>query len=121
MVVIIKEKENLVFCLFIDLFIYYPLSVSVLLYNQFDIQTHWIVQKEGEKQECMKDKGRNSNYHYYYDKEKYREMILDAAETGLGCFGFDRASYSNHKVGRKWRWYEELREQRTRDIENEML
>ena len=56
-----------------------------------------------------------------YDKEKYKEMILDAAETVLGFFGFDRASYSNHKVGRKWRWYEELREQRTRDIENEML
>jgi hypothetical protein len=27
---------------------------------------------------------------YYYDKEKYREMVLDAAETVLGFFGFDR-------------------------------
>ena len=25
-----------------------------------------------------------------YDKEKYKEMILDAAETVLGYFGFDR-------------------------------
>ena len=25
-----------------------------------------------------------------YDKEKYKEMILDAAETVLGFFGFDR-------------------------------
>jgi hypothetical protein len=25
-----------------------------------------------------------------YDKEKYREMLLDAAETVLGYFGFDR-------------------------------
>jgi DNA polymerase elongation subunit (family B) len=25
-----------------------------------------------------------------YDKEKYREIILDAAETVLGTFGFDR-------------------------------
>ena len=28
-----------------------------------------------------------------YDKEKYREMILDAAETVLGMFGFDRTVY----------------------------
>jgi hypothetical protein len=28
-----------------------------------------------------------------YDKEKYREMILDAAETVLGYFGFDRTVY----------------------------
>jgi hypothetical protein len=48
-------------------------------------------------------------------------MILDAAETVLGFFGFDRAAYSNLKVRRKWRWYEELREQRARDIETEML
>jgi DNA polymerase elongation subunit (family B) len=58
-----------------------------------------------------------------YDKEKYKEMILDAAETVLGFFGFDRTVYSNLKRNngkRKWRWYEELREQRTRDIETEM-
>ncbi len=37
-----------------------------------------------------------------YDKEKYREMILDAAETVLGSFGFDRTVYSNFKKkGRK--------------------
>jgi DNA polymerase elongation subunit (family B) len=59
-----------------------------------------------------------------YDKEKYKEMILDAAETILGFFGFDRTVYSNLKrnnMKRKWRWYEELREQRTRDIETEVL
>jgi hypothetical protein len=28
-----------------------------------------------------------------YDKEKYKEMILDAAETVLGYFGFDRTIY----------------------------
>jgi hypothetical protein len=32
-----------------------------------------------------------------YDKEKYKEMILDAAETVLGFFGFDRMAYSNFK------------------------
>ena len=57
-----------------------------------------------------------------YDKEKYKEMILDAAETVLGFFGFDRNVYSNVKNGRrKWRWYEELKEQKARDIETEML
>jgi hypothetical protein len=49
-------------------------------------------------------------------------MILDAAETVLGFFGFDRTAYSNIKKGRrKWWWYEELREQRRRDIETEMI
>ena len=32
-----------------------------------------------------------------YDKEKYKEMILDAAETVLGYFDFDRALYGNKK------------------------
>ena len=61
-----------------------------------------------------------------YDREKYKEMVLDAAETVLGSFVFDRTIYSNLKRNngarrRKWRWYEELREQRVRDIETEML
>ena len=55
-----------------------------------------------------------------YDKEKYKEMILDAAETVLGFFGFDREAYSNLKKGRR-KWFEELREQKARDIEIEML
>ncbi|MFL6357112.1 MAG: hypothetical protein ACJ71C_11215 [Nitrososphaeraceae archaeon] len=51
-------------------------------------------------------------------------MILDAAETVLGFFGFDRTAYSNFKRNsrrRKWRWYEELREQGVRNIQTEML
>ena len=55
-----------------------------------------------------------------YDKEKYKEMILDAAETVLGFFGFDRSAYSNSKKRRR-KWYEELRDQRVRDIETEIL
>jgi DNA polymerase elongation subunit (family B) len=57
-----------------------------------------------------------------YDKEKYKEMILDAAETVLGYFGFDRALYGNKKniSKRKWRWFEELRQERERDINIEM-
>jgi hypothetical protein len=56
-----------------------------------------------------------------YDKEKYKEMILDATETVLGYFGFNRTAYSNFKNGSRRRWFEELREQRARDIETEML
>jgi DNA polymerase elongation subunit (family B) len=56
-----------------------------------------------------------------YDKEKYKEMVLDAAETVLGYFGFDRGAYTEFKKGRRGKkWYEELTEQRTRDIETEM-
>jgi hypothetical protein len=49
-------------------------------------------------------------------------MILDAAETVLGYFGFDRALYENKKniSKRKWRWFEELRRERERDINIEM-
>ena len=57
-----------------------------------------------------------------YDKEKYKEMVIDAAETVLGFLGFDRSTYSNLKNNgrRKRKWYEEMREQRVRDIETEM-
>jgi hypothetical protein len=43
---------------------------------------------------------------YYYDKEKYRKIVLDAAETVLDFFGFDRIVYGNLEKIRKW--YEEL-------------
>ena len=33
-----------------------------------------------------------------YDKEKYKEMLLDAAETVLGYFGFDRTLYGDKKI-----------------------
>jgi DNA polymerase elongation subunit (family B) len=57
-----------------------------------------------------------------YDKDKYKEMILDAAETVLGYFGFDRTLYGNSKntAKRKWWWVEEQRQERKRDIEAEM-
>jgi hypothetical protein len=48
--------------------------------------------------------------------------VIDAAETLLGIFGFDRATYSNLKRNNgKRKWHEELKEQRARDIETEML
>ena len=41
-------------------------------------------------------------------------MILDAAETVLSIFGFDRNVYGNprKKGNKKWWWLEELREER---------
>jgi hypothetical protein len=47
-------------------------------------------------------------------------MILDAAETVLGYFAFDRTLYRDKKniLKRKWWWMEELRQER--DIKIEM-
>ena len=46
------------------------------------------------------------NEEHNYDKEKYREMLLETAETILGYFGFDRTIYGDaiQKKNRKW-WY----------------
>jgi hypothetical protein len=54
-----------------------------------------------------------------YDKEKYREMPLVAAESILGYFGFDTTIYGDtiRKKNRKW-WYG-LKEKRRKDIETE--
>jgi DNA polymerase elongation subunit (family B) len=58
-----------------------------------------------------------------YDKEKYKEMILDAAETVLGYFGFSRTIYGTKKVKgpRKWRWLQELKDEREKDIRTEIV
>ena len=49
-------------------------------------------------------------------------MILDAAETVLGYFGFNRTVYENPKNNRRKRkWYEELQEEKTRDIQAEVM
>jgi DNA polymerase elongation subunit (family B) len=66
---------------------------------------------------------RNTEEAFSYDKEKYREMILDAAETVLGYFGFDRTVYGNKKdsATRKWWWLEELRQERENDIKAETI
>lgn len=58
-----------------------------------------------------------------YDREKYREMILGAAETIRGYFGFDRAVYGNRKNtgARKWRWLQELKQEREKDIRIETI
>jgi hypothetical protein len=50
-------------------------------------------------------------------------MILDAAETVLGYFGFDRTIYGNkmNTATRKWWWLEELRQEREKDINIEFM
>jgi DNA polymerase elongation subunit (family B) len=65
----------------------------------------------------------NTEESFSYDKEKYREMVLDAAETVLGYFGFDRTVYGNKKntVARKWRWLQEMKQEREKDIRTEMI
>jgi hypothetical protein len=49
-------------------------------------------------------------------------MILDATETVLGYFGFDRTLYGKKRrtADRRWRWLEELRQEREKDIQIEM-
>ena len=51
------------------------------------------------------------------------KMTLDAAETVFGYFGFDRTVYGNKKSTgeRKWRWLQELIQEREKDIRTEML
>ncbi len=56
-----------------------------------------------------------------YDKDKYRDMLLEAAETVLGYFGFDRSVYGDTAKKRNRKWWQTLREDRSRDIENETL
>jgi hypothetical protein len=51
-----------------------------------------------------------------YDKEKYREILLDAAETVLGIFGFDRTLYGKPKDKK---WWMELRRYTIHNIEAE--
>ena len=52
-----------------------------------------------------------------YDKEKYKEMLLDASETVLGIFGFDRTLFGKAK-DRKW-WMQ-LRRNREFDVKAEI-
>jgi hypothetical protein len=65
------------------------------------------------------DDCKNNDRTLNYDKEKYREMILDAAETVLWTFGFDRTVYGDSKK-RMGKWWQELIQERRRDIQAEM-
>jgi DNA polymerase elongation subunit (family B) len=54
-----------------------------------------------------------------YDKEKYREMLLEAAETILGYFGFDRTIYGDAVRKKNRKWYYGLSQERRKDVEIE--
>jgi hypothetical protein len=56
-------------------------------------------------------------------KKNTKEILLDAAETVLTYFGFDRTIYGIKKntVTRKQWWLEELRQERERDIRTETI
>ena len=55
-----------------------------------------------------------------YDKEKYRDMLLEAAETVLSIFGFDRTVYGDATKKYK-KWWQRLNEERTRDRDAETI
>jgi hypothetical protein len=54
-----------------------------------------------------------------YDKDKYREMLLEAEETVLGYFGFDRTLFGDTSRSKNRKWWHQLREQRQKDIDIE--
>jgi DNA polymerase elongation subunit (family B) len=54
-----------------------------------------------------------------YDKEKYREMLLDAAETVLGYFGFDRTVYGDAPKKNK-KWWQRVNEEKLKDRDTEL-
>jgi len=56
-----------------------------------------------------------------YDKEKYRDMLLEAAKTVLGYFGFDRTDFGDIVQKRNKKWWYAISEERNRDIENEKM
>ena len=47
-----------------------------------------------------------------------KSIKIDAAETVLGYFGFDRTVYGSKKntASRKWWWLEELKQEGEKDI-----
>ena len=52
-----------------------------------------------------------------YDREKYKEMLLDASETVLGIFGFDRTLFGKPKDKK---WWMQLRRNRETDMKAEI-
>jgi DNA polymerase elongation subunit (family B) len=58
-----------------------------------------------------------------YDKEKYCDLLLDAAETVLGYFGFDGSVYKSENRGIKSseqrKWWDDVKEERRKDVEAE--
>ena len=40
-----------------------------------------------------------------YDKDKYREILLETAETVLGYFGFDRTLFGDTSRSKNRKWW----------------
>jgi len=55
-----------------------------------------------------------------YDKEKYRDMLLEATETVLGYFGFDRTAFSEAPK-KKMKWWRHLLEEKLKDRDTETI
>jgi DNA polymerase elongation subunit (family B) len=53
-----------------------------------------------------------------YDKEKYRDMLLEAAETVLGYFGFDRTAFGD-RLKKRMKWWQRFNEEKLRDRDTE--
>jgi DNA polymerase elongation subunit (family B) len=52
-----------------------------------------------------------------YDREKYLEMLLDSAEAVLSVFGFNRSLFGFDRK-KTYQWWNEIYQQRERDIES---
>jgi DNA polymerase elongation subunit (family B) len=52
--------------------------------------------------------------HISYDKEKYRDMLLEGAETVLGYFGFDRTVFGDAPK-KRMKWWQHLQEEKLKD------
>jgi hypothetical protein len=46
-------------------------------------------------------------------------MLLEAAETVLGYFGFDSTLFGGNSRSKKRKWWHQLKEQRQKDIDTE--
>ena len=73
--------------------------------NNYKARPHWPLDLIGEDND--------------YDREKYRDMLLEAAETVLGYFGFDSTLYGDTIRKKNKKWWCDLRQERRKDIETE--
>ena len=60
------------------------------------------------------------NRDFEYDKEKYRDMLLEAAETILSIFGFNRTAYGDAPKKYK-KWWQRLNEEKLEDRNTETI
>ena len=61
--------------------------------------------------------GSDNNFGLNYDREKYKEMLLDATENVLSIFGFDRTLFGKPKDKK---WWMTFRRDRLNDVQAEV-